>query len=248
MNTFVVTAAAYLSAGLAMGLGAVGSALGEGYAAGRTLEGVARQPASREALIRNMLLGQAIAETPGIFALVMAMLLLFSVRPSASWVHVAALLGSGLAIGIGAFGSALSDGMVAGRANSAISRNPRRMGPGLRMMFVAQALCETTVIFSLVVSIVLLALGPSMALGGFMRETPRACALLAAGLCMGLGAIGPALGTGEVGGAAAEGVALNPEAETALTRTFFVGAAVSQTTSIYALIVAFLLIWVVPVV
>ena len=247
MDPFVARVAALVAAGLAMGLGAVGSALGEGYAAGRTLEGLARQPASRDALVRNMLLGQAISETPGIFALVIAILLMFSARASASWVQVAALLGSGLSIGIGAFGSAVGDGVIAGRANSAISRNPLRMGPGLRTMFVAQALCETTVIFALVVSVVLFALWHSFTLGTLAREIPKAGALLGAGLAMGFGAIGPALGTGEVGAAAAESVALHPEAETPVTRAFFVGMAVSQTTSIYSLIVAFLLIWVVPV-
>ncbi len=81
----VVEASAFLAAGLAMGLGAVGSALGEGYAAGRTLEGIARQPAARDSLLRNMLIGQAISETPGIFALVLSSLLLFSTKGGASW-------------------------------------------------------------------------------------------------------------------------------------------------------------------
>ena len=38
-------------------------------------------------------------------------------------------------------------------------------------------------------------------------------------------------------------VALRPEAETQMTRAFFVGAAVSQTTSIYALVVALILVF-----
>ncbi len=248
MDTFVVKSAALLGAGLAMGLGAIGSAIGEGYAAGRTLEGIARQPASREALVRNMLLGQALSETPGIFALVMAIILIFSVGAAASLAQAAALLGSGLSIGFSALGPAVGGGVIGGRAILAMSRNPRRTGAALRTMLVGQALCQTTVVYGLVISLVLWALGPSFALGGgFMEDLPRAAAVLGAGICMGLGAIGPAIGTGEVGSIAAEGIALHPESETSLTRTFFVGAAVSQTTSIYALIVAFLLIWAVPV-
>lgn len=248
MDAFVVRAVALLGAGLAMGLGAIGSALGEGYAAGRTLEGIARQPASRDALVRNMLVGQAISETPGIFALVMAIMLIFSSKPTVSLAHAAALLGSGLAIGLGALGPAVGGGVIGGRAVLAMSRNPRRSAPALRTMLVGQALCQTTVVYALVVSLVLWALGPSFAVGGgFMREIPRAAAVLGAGVCMGFGAIGPAIGTGEVGSVAARGMALYPESEAPLTRAFFVGAAVSQTTSVYALIVAFLLIWVVPV-
>ncbi len=39
----------------------------------------------------------------------------------------------------------------------------------------------------------------------------RAAALLGAGLCMGLGAIGPGIGEGVVGGKACEGIARQPE-------------------------------------
>ena len=76
----VVTVASLLGAGLAMGLGAIGSAIGEGYAAGCALEGMARQPKVRDLLTRDMLIGQAIAETPGIFALVVSVLLIFVVE------------------------------------------------------------------------------------------------------------------------------------------------------------------------
>ncbi len=117
----------------------------------------------------------------------------------------------------------------------------------MRTMLVGQALCQTSVIYGLLISLVLWALGASFAVpGGFMREIPRAAAVLGAGICIGFGAIGPAIGTGEVGSVAAEAVALHPESEPPVTRAFFVGAAVSQTTSIYALIVSLLLIWVVP--
>jgi F0F1-type ATP synthase membrane subunit c/vacuolar-type H+-ATPase subunit K len=113
------------------------------------------------------------------------------------------------------------------------------------MMILAQALCQTTVVYALVVSFVLFALGPNFASPDLAAEVRKAAALLGAGFCMGVGALGPALGTGEAGGAAADGVTLYPDAETPLTRAFFVGAAVSQTTSIYALVVALVLIFVV---
>ena len=70
-------AAKMLGAGLCMGLGAIGPAIGEGNAVGKALEGMARQPEMAGTLRTNMILGCAITETTGIYALVVALLLLF---------------------------------------------------------------------------------------------------------------------------------------------------------------------------
>lgn len=241
----VVTIAAMIGAGVGMGLGAIGSAVGEGYGAGRALEGIARQPKSRDTLVRDMLIGQAITETPGIFALVVSVMLIFAVEPTGSWAHAAALIGAGLSIGLGSLGPAWGSGLIAGRATAATSRNPARGGATVRMMLIAQAFCQTTLIFALVVSLVLWARGGTFAKADLREEIVCAASVLGAGICMGLGALGPAMGTGNVGAAAAETMALRPESETTLMKTFFVGAAVSQTTSVYALVVALVLIFVV---
>jgi len=226
-----------------MGLGAIGSAIGEGYGAGRALEGMARQPKVRDSLTRDMLIGQAISETPGIFALVISFVLIFSVKPSGSWAHAAAVLGAGFAIGLGALGPAIGSGVIAGRATAGVSRNPSRDGPAMRMMIIAQAFCQTTVVYALLISLLLWALGSTYASDDVALEITRAAALLGAGVCMGLGSLGPAVGTGDAGASAAEGVAVYPDSEGTMTRAFYMGAAVAQTTSIYALLVALMLIF-----
>lgn len=73
----IVAAAKALGAGLCMGIGAIGPAIGEGNAVGKALEGMARQPESQGMLRTNMILGCAIAETTGIYSLVISLLLLF---------------------------------------------------------------------------------------------------------------------------------------------------------------------------
>ncbi|WP_274427700.1 ATP synthase F0 subunit C [Desulfosarcina sp. BuS5] len=75
----IIKAAAYLGAGLAMGLGAIGSGVGEGMAAAKACEGIARNPAEAGLITRTMLVGQAVTESTGIYALVVALLLLFVV-------------------------------------------------------------------------------------------------------------------------------------------------------------------------
>ena len=78
MNAYFVKAMAALAAGLCMGIGAIGPALGEGNAVGKALEGMARQPETADDLRTNMILGCAITETTGIYALLISFLILFA--------------------------------------------------------------------------------------------------------------------------------------------------------------------------
>ena len=73
----LIEAAKVIGAGLCMGIGAIGPAIGEGNAVGKALEGMARQPESTNNLRLNMLIGCGVAETTGIYSLVIAILLLF---------------------------------------------------------------------------------------------------------------------------------------------------------------------------
>ena len=76
-----------------------------------------------------------------------------------------------------------------------------------------------------------------------MDQIARAAALLGAGICMGLGALGPGVGEGFVAGKACEGIARSPEHAGLITRTMLVGQAVSESTGIYSLVIALLLIF-----
>lgn len=75
----LIRAAALLGAGISMGLGAIGPGIGEGFAAGKACEGIARAPEHANLLTRTMLVGQAVSESTGIYALVVALLLIFVV-------------------------------------------------------------------------------------------------------------------------------------------------------------------------
>ena len=78
MEQAIIIAAKAIGAALCMGVGAIGPALGEGNAVGKALEGMARQPEAAGDLRTNMILGCAITETTGIYALVIALLILFA--------------------------------------------------------------------------------------------------------------------------------------------------------------------------
>ena len=79
-NMYFLKACCAIGAGLCMGIGAIGPALGEGNAVGKALEGMARQPEAAGALRTNMILGCAITETTGIYSLLISFLILFAVN------------------------------------------------------------------------------------------------------------------------------------------------------------------------
>jgi F-type H+-transporting ATPase subunit c len=70
---------AFLGAGIAMGLGAIGPGVGEGFVGGKACEAIGRKPNEAGLLTRTMLVGQAVSESTGIYSLVVALLLLFVV-------------------------------------------------------------------------------------------------------------------------------------------------------------------------
>ncbi|RTZ96399.1 MAG: ATP synthase F0 subunit C [Deltaproteobacteria bacterium] len=230
-----------LSAGICMGLGAIGSGIGSGYPAGAACVGIARQPAMSGRLMTNMLIGSAVCQTPAIFSLVTSFIILFtdfSGRPiNPTW---AAIVGAGLASGFGGIGSGLGGGLVAETSCDGIARQPETVTPVTNVMLLGQAVTQTTAIYGLLVSFILMfktfeatsALAP-------------AAALLSAGICMGIGAIGPGIGEGFTARSAVDGIARNMNATAELTRIMLVGQAVAESTGIYSLVIALILIFVV---
>ncbi len=65
-----------IGAGLAL-IAGIGPGIGEGYAVGKTVESIGRQPECKGDVTSTMLLGCAIAETTGIYGFVTGLLLIF---------------------------------------------------------------------------------------------------------------------------------------------------------------------------
>ena len=71
------------------------------------------------------------------------------------------------------------------------------------------------------------------------------CCALGAGIAM-IAGIGPGIGEGEAVAKACEAIGRQPESKGAVTTTMLMGCAVAETTGLYALVVAILLIFVAP--
>jgi F-type H+-transporting ATPase subunit c len=68
---------------------------------------------------------------------------------------------------------------------------------------------------------------------------------LAAGLAIGLGAIGPGIGIGIMAMGALQAIGRNPEAQGEIQTNMFIGIAFAEAVAIYALVVALILLFVV---
>lgn len=71
----------------------------------------------------------------------------------------------------------------------------------------------------------------------------KVAACVAAGLCMGLGTLGPALGQGYIGGKACENLGKKPESAGIITRTMVMAMVFAESSAIYAFVVALILIY-----
>ena len=76
-------------------------------------------------------------------------------------------------------------------------------------------------------------------------ELIRACSAIGAGLAV-IAGIGPGIGQGIAAGHAASAVGRNPGAKSDITSTMLLGQAVAETTGLYGLLVAILLMFVQP--
>nr|WP_276522229.1 ATP synthase F0 subunit C [Kallotenue papyrolyticum] len=74
-----------------------------------------------------------------------------------------------------------------------------------------------------------------------MTMTPEAARLLATGLAIGLGAIGPGIGIGVLVGGALQAIGRNPEAEGSIRTNMFLGIVFAESLTIFALVIAFMI-------
>lgn len=162
----LILAASAIGAGLAM-IAGIGPGIGQGYAAGKGAEAVARNPKGSKQSTMVMLLGAAVAETSGILALVVALILLFG-NPlvnleGASLIIAASALGAGFSM-IAGIGPGIGQGYAAGKGTEAVGKRPKLQSAIVRTMFLGQAVAQTTGIYALIISLALMFANPLIGL------------------------------------------------------------------------------------
>ncbi len=247
LTSEILNIAAFLGAAVATGVASLSAGIGEGQTAGEASFALMRQPKAGDGLLRTMLISQAVTETGAIFGLVVSLLLIFSGlnNPDAGWFRFGTLLAAGLAIGLGSIGPGFGSGYTGAQSCRSIGRMPDQQNRITTTMLIGQALAQTDAIFALVVSLLLLystPITPEAVTTGHI--VMRICGYIGAALAIGFGTFGPGIGIGFVAGRSTDMLGRFSKQGPTITRTMFLGAAVSESTAIYALVVAFLLIFI----
>jgi len=86
-DTTIIAAASIISAGLTMGIGAVGPGMGQGRAVAGALAALAQQPDASSTITRTLFVGLAMIESMAIYCFVISMILIFA---NPFWNHVIA--------------------------------------------------------------------------------------------------------------------------------------------------------------
>ena len=162
----LVLAASAIGAGFAM-IAGIGPGIGQGFAAGKGAEAVGTNPKKGRQVTVVMLLGAAVAETSGIFALVIALLLLFAnpliAAEGVALVLLASSIGAGLSM-IAGIGPGIGQGYAAGKGAETVGVRPEHHGNIVKVMLLGQAVGQTTGIYALVIALLLLFANPLIAI------------------------------------------------------------------------------------
>lgn len=200
---------------------------------------VARQPFFRQQIIRFMLVVLSLLQTPIIFGLIIALMIQGQAADITTMRDSLRLIASGLCIGLGSVGPAIGLALFARTACNGIGINRNAYTQIFSFTLISQAIIETPIIFSLVVSIALLFLVPSIAEENMLNGIT----LLAAGLCTGIGTIGPGISSGRTAAAACKQIAIKPEIQGSLSRVSMFAQGLIETSAIYAVLISFLLLF-----
>ena len=151
------TWAALLGAGLSTGLAAIGPGLGNGLVAGEASAGIARVPDSEAQVTVSMLIGQTVPQSCVIYGLLVSMLLMFNPLEASenitAWVMP---LSAGLCMGFGALGPGIGSAIVGAFAVRRVARDVETSVLLTRVMLVGMGVSQSTAIYALIVSLVLL--------------------------------------------------------------------------------------------
>lgn len=220
----------YGSIALITVLTGMGVGIGHGISSYSAFKSIDRQPSAQSEISKTLILALAIIETSGIIGLIFTMMLFF--RAATDLYSSLAQLGIALALGLPGFIIGIAAAFPAYTALNAISRQPFFSRKIMNAMLLTQSVIQTPVVFGFLVSMIIYyQLNNVVNLADALR-------LIASGLCIGLGAIGPAIGLGLFTYSAAKAIGINKDIYSKILSFTLISQAIIETPVIFAAIIS----------
>lgn len=209
----------------------LGVGIGQGLTANATMQALDRQPAAKSDIARSNLLALALIETSSLIGLLFSMLLFLKV-PS-TYYGTLAQLGIAAALAIPGFTLGIIASMPARAAIMSIARQPFLGKKIMNLMLLTQSLIQTPLVFGFIISLMI------RNQLEMIHTLPDAMRLIASGLCIALGSIGPAIGIGYFTRVACQSVGNNRLAYNKIFSFTLISQAIIETPIIFAAVIAF---------
>lgn len=215
--------------------------LGEGLISWSALAAINRQPAARDAIMRTAIIGMTLVETVAILGLLISIILLLhtTIDPTNYFSNYAEI-GIACAMGITGLVIGLASAVPAQASCHAVARQPFFAQRISGFMLMTQVLIQTPMISAFLVS---LFIHNQASASATISDSLR---LIASGLCVGIGSIGPAIGLSAFAHAAVSSLGRNIKAYDKLLSFTFISEALIETPIIFCLIIAILLLFGIP--
>ncbi len=226
---------------LTTAINALGVGIGQGLTSSAAIEGINQQPSARNEITKTAILGMALIETAAVMGTVISFWLLIQVLNTAnSYYANLAGIGVSFAICCPGFVLGLVSSLPARAACYSVARQPFFSQQITRFMMITLSLLQTPIIFGFIIALFIQAQAVSITT---MRDSLR---LIASGLCIGVGSIGPAIGLALFAQKACQGIGINRRAYTQIFSFTLISQAIIETPIIFALMVSISLLFLAP--
>ncbi len=221
---------------LAVGISGFCAGIASAFPAMATCTSLARQPFQQPKLLNIMLITQTLIMAPNIFGLIVGLMIKGEVAHITTFNQALQLLASGMGMGLGCIGPSIGLCTFVFAACTALGTNKKAYAKILTFTFICEAIIETPVIFSLLISLMIFTrqIVPTSGLQGWQ--------FIAAALCIGLSTISPGINTGRIGASACTQIALHIDQYSTISKITMLALALIDSVAIYGLIVALLLL------
>ncbi len=222
----------YGTIALSIGVSALGVGIGQGLTGKSALKAINTQPQARPEIIKTALLGIVLIETAAISGGITAILLLRTVPKN--YFSSLAELGIAFAICIPSLVAGLVSAWPTEKACMAVARQPFIAQSISRLMAILLAFIQAPIIFGFIIA---LFISNQLAYAHTLFDSLR---LISAGLCIGLGSVGPSIGLALFARNACQGASLGVKRINSIFSFTFVSVPMIETPLIFALIISLL--------